>query len=54
MSAAGRAQPATNAPVLRVRDLTVRFDSGHNVVHAVTGVSFDLDPLIGGLPPGKP
>jgi oligopeptide/dipeptide ABC transporter ATP-binding protein len=29
--------------VLRVRDLTVRFDRGRNVVHAVSGVSFDLE-----------
>ena len=39
----GPAQVATPDPMLRVRDLTVRFDSGRNVVYAVNGVSFDLE-----------
>ena len=40
----GQAQLAVSDPMLRVRDLTVRFDSGRNaVVHAVNGVSFDLE-----------
>ncbi len=43
MSADGRARPATTDPVLRVRDLVVRFDSGRSVVHAVNGVSFDVE-----------
>jgi oligopeptide/dipeptide ABC transporter ATP-binding protein len=43
MSAEGRAQTATGDAVLRVRDLAVRFDSGRSVVHAVNGVSLDLE-----------
>ena len=43
MSVDGRAPAATGDPVLRVRDLIVRFDSGRNVVRAVNGVSFDLE-----------
>jgi len=43
VSADGRAQTATGDPLLRVRDLIVRFDSGRNVVYAVNGVSFDLE-----------
>jgi len=37
------AQSAPGDAVLSVRDLAVRFDSGRNVVHAVNGVSFDLE-----------
>jgi peptide/nickel transport system ATP-binding protein len=40
-AAAGNA--AAGSAVLRVRDLAVRFDSGRSVVHAVNGVSFDLE-----------
>jgi len=43
VSVDGRAQAAASDPVLRVRDLSVRFDSRRNVVHAVNGVSFDLE-----------
>ncbi len=43
MSADTRAQAAAGDAVLRVRDLAVRFDSGRNVVHAVNGVSLDLE-----------
>jgi oligopeptide/dipeptide ABC transporter ATP-binding protein len=43
VSADGRTPTATSNPVLRVRDLAVRFDSGRNVIHAVNGVSFDLE-----------
>jgi oligopeptide transport system ATP-binding protein len=43
VTADGRAPTAAGDPVLRVRDLIVRFDSGRNVVHAVNGVSFDLE-----------
>jgi oligopeptide/dipeptide ABC transporter ATP-binding protein len=43
VSVDGRAPTATGDPVLRVRDLIVRFDSGRNVVYAVNGVSFDLE-----------
>ncbi len=43
MSADGRARSATTDPVLRVRDLVVRFASGRSVVHAVNGVSFDVE-----------
>jgi len=40
----GQAPVAVTDPVLRVRDLSVRFDSGRNVVvHAVNSVSFDLE-----------
>jgi oligopeptide/dipeptide ABC transporter ATP-binding protein len=39
----GREPAATGNPVLRVRDLAVRFDSGRSVVPAVNGVSFDLE-----------
>jgi oligopeptide transport system ATP-binding protein len=35
--------PAADDAVLRVRDLAVRFDSGRNVVHAVNGVSLELE-----------
>ena len=34
---------ARGARRLRVRDLAVRFDSGRNVVHAVNGVSLELE-----------
>jgi oligopeptide/dipeptide ABC transporter ATP-binding protein len=34
---------AAGDAVLRVRDLAVRFDSGRSVVHAVNGVSLDLE-----------
>jgi oligopeptide/dipeptide ABC transporter ATP-binding protein len=44
VSADGRTPAAAGDSVLRVRDLAVRFDSGRNVVHAVNGVSFDLEP----------
>jgi oligopeptide transport system ATP-binding protein len=37
------AQAATGDPLLRVRDLVVRFDSGRKVVPAVNGVSLDLE-----------
>ena len=43
MRADSRGQAAAGDAVLRVRDLAVRFDSGRNVVHAVNGVSFDLE-----------
>jgi oligopeptide transport system ATP-binding protein len=44
VSADGQAQLAVSDPILRVRDLSVLFDSGRNVVvHAVNGVSFDLE-----------
>jgi oligopeptide transport system ATP-binding protein len=43
VSADGRSQATPSDSILRVRDLTVRFDSGRNVVHAVNGVSFDLE-----------
>ena len=43
MSADSRAQAALGDVVLRVRDLAVRFDSGRNVVHAVNGVSLELE-----------
>ena len=43
MSADSHAPAAAGDPVLRVRDLAVRFDSGRNVVHAVNGVSFELE-----------
>jgi oligopeptide/dipeptide ABC transporter ATP-binding protein len=43
MSADSHAQAAAGDAVLRVRDLAVRFDSGRNVVHAVNGVSFELE-----------
>ncbi len=43
MSAHSHAQVATGDAVLSVRDLAVRFDSGRNVIHAVNGVSFDLE-----------
>src|SRR5689334_22253835 len=40
----GQTPAAVTDPVLRVRDLSVRFDSGRNVVvHAVNSVSFDLE-----------
>ena len=42
MTADSRVQAAGDA-VLRVRDLAVRFDSGRNVVHAVNGVSLELE-----------
>jgi len=42
VSADSRAQAPGDA-VLRVRDLAVRFDSGRNVVHAVNGVSLELE-----------
>jgi oligopeptide/dipeptide ABC transporter ATP-binding protein len=32
------------APILEIRDLTVEFDTEDGVVHAVTGVSYDLQP----------
>ena len=35
--------PTAGDAVLRVRDLAVRFDSGRNVVHAVNGVSLELE-----------
>jgi len=38
-----RGQAAAGDAVLRVRDLAVRFDSGRNVVHAVNGVSLELE-----------
>jgi oligopeptide/dipeptide ABC transporter ATP-binding protein len=43
VSADGRTPTAASNPVLRVRDLSVRFDSGRSVIHAVNGVSFDLE-----------
>ena len=43
MSAEGRAQTVTGDAVLRIRDLAVRFDSGRSIVHAVNGVSLDLE-----------
>jgi oligopeptide/dipeptide ABC transporter ATP-binding protein len=43
VSADGGAQTATGDPLLRVRDLVVRFDSRRDVLHAVNGVSFDLE-----------
>ena len=43
MSADSHVQAAAGDPVLRVRDLAVRFDSGRNVVHAVNGVSLELE-----------
>src|SRR5262249_47001423 len=43
VSVDSRAQAAASDPVLRVRDLAVRFDSRQGVVHAVNGVSFDLE-----------
>jgi oligopeptide/dipeptide ABC transporter ATP-binding protein len=43
MSADNHTQAAAGDAVLRVRDLSVRFDSGRNVVHAVNGVSFELE-----------
>jgi ABC-type dipeptide/oligopeptide/nickel transport system, ATPase component len=42
LSADSHAHAAGDA-VLRVRDLAVRFDSGRNVVHAVNGVSLELE-----------
>ena len=35
---------ATAAPLLSVRDLTVRFWTGRGIVHAVNGISFDVAP----------
>ena len=32
------------APLLDVRDLTVRFDTWEGTVHAVTGVTYALQP----------
>jgi oligopeptide/dipeptide ABC transporter ATP-binding protein len=43
VSADGRAPTTAGNSVLRVRNLTVRFDSGRNVVHAVNGVTFELE-----------
>ena len=43
MSADGHAPPAARDAVLRVRDLAVRFDSGRSVVHAVNGVSLEVE-----------
>jgi len=42
VSAGSHAQAAGDA-VLRVRDLAVRFDRGRSVVHAVNGVSLELE-----------
>jgi oligopeptide/dipeptide ABC transporter ATP-binding protein len=39
----GREHLATGDPMLRVRDLMVRFDGGRDAVHAVNGVSLDLE-----------
>ena len=43
MSADSHAQAAAGDAVLRVRDLAVRFNSGRSVVHAVNGVSLELE-----------
>ena len=34
----------SSEPILTIRDLTVEFDTEDGVVHAVTGVSYDLHP----------
>jgi oligopeptide/dipeptide ABC transporter ATP-binding protein len=41
--AGGGGRAAAGGAVLRVRDLAVRFDRGRGVVHAVNGVSFELE-----------
>ena len=38
-----RNEPATEAPLLSVRDLAVTFGSGERTVHAVNGISYDLE-----------
>jgi oligopeptide/dipeptide ABC transporter ATP-binding protein len=43
VSANGREHLAAGDPMLRVRDLVVRFDGGRNAVHAVNGVSLELE-----------
>ncbi len=37
-----RSDPATEQPILAVRDLSVTFGSGDRTVHAVNGISYDL------------
>ena len=37
-------EPAANEPLLAIRDLTVEFGTEDGVVHAVTGVSYDVFP----------
>jgi oligopeptide transport system ATP-binding protein len=38
-----RNEPATELPLLSVRDLAVTFGSGERTVHAVNGISYDLE-----------
>ena len=39
-----RVRALSSEPILTIRDLTVEFDTEDGVVHAVTGVSYDLHP----------